>query len=156
LFLIHQIAVIEPAGLPEASIIPSVVRDVVPLPVAVKVNLLSLYSNVVDIFIFGLHVEAACHVAAVGEVAVGTYHTAGVPVTVIPHIFSESVAFATALVICPPEILLFVSVSVLEIVGTLTPPACSLPVHFGTMFTFIFVLEPVAVSVIVPVPQATW
>lgn len=32
----------------------------------------------------------ACHVAALVEVAVGTYHTAGVPVTVIPPILVES------------------------------------------------------------------
>jgi len=54
----------------------------------------------------------ACHVAALVEVAVGIYHTAGVPVTVIPPILTESVALATALVICHPEILLFVRVSV--------------------------------------------
>lgn len=34
--------------------------------------------------------EAACQVAALVEVAVGTYHTAGVPVTVIPPILVES------------------------------------------------------------------
>lgn len=51
---------------------------------------------------------------------------------------------------------LFVRVSVLDIVGTSTPPDCSLPVPFGTRFMFILVDEPVAVSVIVPVPQATW
>lgn len=51
---------------------------------------------------------------------------------------------------------LFVSVSVLDIVGTVTPPDWSLPVPLGTMFTFIFVLEPVAVSVIVPLPPDTW
>lgn len=51
---------------------------------------------------------------------------------------------------------LFVSVSVLEIVGTVTQPDCTLPVHFGTIFIFIFVLEPVAVSVIVQVPPDIW
>lgn len=51
--------------------------------------------------------------------------------------------------------LLFVNVSVLDIVGTFTPLACSLPVPLGTRFMFILVEEPVAVSVIVPVPQAT-
>lgn len=196
----------------------------------------------------------ACHVAALVEVAVGTYHTAGVPVTVIPPILVEShavrpeavpvalvatradgvpragvtsvgelaktkapvpvssvtalarlaelgverkvptpapgvipahvvksasyactvepiasvnktspsvtavfnCAFVVVTVLEPRDMLLFESVSVLEIVGTLTPPAWSLPVHLGTMFTFISVLEPVAVSVIVPVPPATW
>jgi len=116
----------------------------------------------------------ACHVAALVEVAIGTYHTAGVPVTVIPPILVEShavrpEAIPVTFVITPlagvpraGEVriglvrVLFVRVSVLEIVGTFTPPACSLPVPFGTMFTFISVLEPVAVSVIVPVPPATW
>lgn len=76
MFLIHQIATIEPAGLPEASIIPSVVRDVVPLPVDVNVNLLSLYSNVVDTFIFGA-AETVCHVAVVSLVATNACHAIG-------------------------------------------------------------------------------
>ena len=69
---------------------------------------------------------------------------------------ASAVAVATAEVICPPEIDLFVSVSVLEIVGTLTPFTWSLPVHLGTKLISIFVLEPVAVSVIEPVPQEIW
>lgn len=76
MFLIHQIATIEPAGLPEASIMPSVVREVEPLPVDVSVNLLSLYSNVVDIFIFGA-AETVCHVAVVSLVATRACPTTG-------------------------------------------------------------------------------
>lgn len=50
---------------------------------------------------------------------------------------------------------LFVRVSLDDIVGTVVPHDCNLPVPLGTRLMFIFVLLPVAVSVIVPVPPAT-
>lgn len=63
-------------------------------------------------------------------------------------------AFVVVTVLLPNDILLLLSVSLLDVVGTFTPDACNLPAHLGTRFIFISVLVPVAVSVIVPVPQA--
>lgn len=84
-----------------------------PLPVVVSVTRASVSKLLVmRHFVDAHHPAGACHVAALVEVATGTYHTAGVPDIVIPPTLTESVAFATALVICHPEILLFVSVSV--------------------------------------------
>lgn len=48
---------------------------------------------------------------------------------------------------------MLVTVSVLDIVITFTHHACNLPVPFGTIFIFMFVLEPTALYVTVPVPQ---
>lgn len=63
-------------------------------------------------FVDAHHPAGAHQVAAVPEVAIGTSHALGVPVIVTPPTLTELVAFATALVICHPEILLFVRVSV--------------------------------------------
>jgi hypothetical protein len=52
-------------------------------------------------------------------------------------------------------IVLLVRASELDIVGTVTQPACTLPVPLGTRFILIFALAPVAVSDIVPVPPTS-
>lgn len=84
-----------------------------PLPVVVSVTRASVSKLLVMRHFVDAHHPAGAHqVAAVPEVAIGTSHALGVPVIVTPPTLTESVAFATALVICHPEILLFVSVSV--------------------------------------------
>jgi hypothetical protein len=75
LFDMRQIAFVEP-GLLEEINSPPVVREADPEPVLVIEYLLSLYSNVLVIFIFGA-AETVCHVAAVSLVATNACHATG-------------------------------------------------------------------------------
>ena len=71
-------------------------------------------------------------------------------------VFQFSIVSVPVVVVTVNPLYVFpVRASELDIVGTVTPLAFNLPVPFGTRLMCMFVEEPVAVSVIVPVPQAT-